>query len=57
MVWRSLEEIAEREFEDVTDSLGTAKVAWVGGYDEMDIELFIHIEDSNPEPVEMAGGG
>ena len=52
MVWRSLDEIAESEFEDVTDSLGTAKVVWVGGYDEMDIELFIHIEDTNPEPVE-----
>ena len=52
MVWRSLEEIAESEFEDVTDSLGTAKVVWVGSFDEKDFALFIHVEDSNPELAE-----
>ncbi len=49
MVWRSLEEIAESEFEDVTDSLGTAKVVWEGSFDEKDFTLLIHVEDSNPE--------
>ncbi len=52
MVWRSLREIADNEFEDVTDSLGTAMIVWVGGYDEKDIGLLIHIQDSNPEPEE-----
>ena len=52
MVWRSLEEIAESEFEDVTDNLGTAKVIWSGGHVGKDIWLFIHIEDSNPELAE-----
>ena len=52
MVWRSLDVIAESESGEVTDSLGTAKVVWVGGYDEKDIGLLIHVEDSNPEPAE-----
>ena len=51
MVWRSLDEVAESEFHEVTDSLGTAKLFWEGSYIEMGVSLRLQIEDTNPNTV------
>ena len=51
MVWRSLEEVAESEFHEVLDSLGTAKLSWEGRYTERGVSLRLLIEDTNPTTV------